>query len=120
MKGFDFPYRSYLQLPQPATEGDLIKASIKQILLTPKGSRVMRPYFGSNLYKLLFENESNLLAAEVRQEVIQALQKFEPRIQLTKVEVTIEDKAIFVDLQYYLRGQEEKMSLTLERETSNE
>jgi len=112
MKGFDYPFRwTADEFPKSASDSDLVKASIKQILLTPVGGRVMRPDFGSRLFEMLQENVTPLLLASVRSEVIRALMRWEPRIKLLDVEVTITDSAVNVDLRYRLKGVDEELSL---------
>lgn len=63
-----------------------IEKSINRILRTPIGSRVMKPEFGSELYKLRdrkFNDEYRLLAAKWTYE---AINRWEPRVKVEKVE----------------------------------
>ena len=65
--------------------------SIQMILETPKGSRVMRPTFGSNVYKYLagpMDTQTNLRIAA---EVIDALSRWEPRLTVDQVDVVERD-----------------------------
>lgn len=67
-----------------------IAESLNRILRTPLGARVMRPEFGSELYKLRdreFNDEYRLLAAKYTYE---AISKYEPRVRVKKVECKIE------------------------------
>lgn len=69
---------------------DNIKESIKVILLTGKGERVMRPDFGSNLNRFVFESIDYGNLVQIENEVKDALRQWEPRI--TDVEAEARQK----------------------------
>ena len=62
-----------------------IKQSIKQILLTPIGSIRYNLEFGSNVHKALFEKINPVLEILLKQEIIFALENWEPRISVKDV-----------------------------------
>ena len=66
---------------------DRIKQSIAQILGTRIGERIMRPEFGSNMYKLLFEQNDNVLISLAQFYVVDALKKWEKRITIYSVNI---------------------------------
>lgn len=69
-----------------------IKQSIKDILLTAKGTRVMRRTYGSNLYKLIDKPIAASLILQLSAACVMALQQWENRIAITKFKVEfIED-----------------------------
>ncbi|WP_457635764.1 GPW/gp25 family protein [Persephonella sp.] len=63
-----------------------IAQSIEVILLTPKGSKIFEPEFGSELYKFI-DNVSPAVIPRIIAEVWEALQRWEPRIRLINVDV---------------------------------
>jgi phage baseplate assembly protein W len=65
-----------------------IQQSIRIILGTQYGERVMRPTFGCNLRSLVFAPNNQQTAALARQYVLDGLQKWEPRISVQAVNVT--------------------------------
>lgn len=65
-----------------------IRQSIRIILETSPGERVMRPDFGSGLMAFVFEPLNMTTLALVKQRVEQALVLWEPRIDLREVTVT--------------------------------
>lgn len=65
-----------------------VRQSIWIILGTAKGERVMRPNFGCGIYDLVFEVNSASTAGKVSQAVREALQLFEPRIDMLDIQVT--------------------------------
>lgn len=70
------------------TEEEEIAQSIRMILTTQKGERPMRPEFGTHLSSYLFAGRDSTTNTRIRQEVLSALETWEPRIE--GVEVTVE------------------------------
>jgi uncharacterized protein len=85
---------------------ELIRSSIRMILLTRPGERVMQPAFGSNLYKLVFDPADTVTLALVRQAVVDALVLWEPRIRITDVRLRYDDEHLIqLDLSYTIVAQ---------------
>jgi len=70
-----------------------VKQSIKNIILTPIGSRSIYqdPDYGSNVSTLLFEKTSSLVALLLREEIENAIDNFEPRVEV--IDVSVEDNS---------------------------
>lgn len=66
---------------------DHLKQSIRDILTTPKGSRVMRRDYGSNIFYLIDKPMNRGTIAQLRAEAFDALDKQEPRIKVSAVKV---------------------------------
>lgn len=80
-KGLKFPINGQFE----SQEGvDKIIEDIELLLLTSPGERVMRPDFGSVLATRLWEN-LDIVASQGVQDVIFAIKKFEPRVNLIEV-----------------------------------
>jgi uncharacterized protein len=85
---------------------DQVRQSIALVLRTAKGERVMRPDFGSGLHKLVFEPMTPTTFARIRHEAQEALVRFEPRIELKKVEVKVDSHQqgrLLINIEYRLR-----------------
>lgn len=67
------------------TPEEQVRQSIKLILATGKGERVMRPDFGAGLERLAFEPLSPITQVLVQQQVREALTQYEPRIEVLDV-----------------------------------
>jgi phage baseplate assembly protein W len=65
-----------------------IKASMLTIIMTKPGERVMRPYFGTPLYKLR-SRPWEVIAEEARQMIAYSLKRFEKRAQVTDVQCVL-------------------------------
>jgi Bacteriophage baseplate protein W len=64
-----------------------VAQSIRIILDTEPGERVMRPSFGCGLRRYLMRPNTNATRALIRHDVEQGLTAFEPRIRITDVAV---------------------------------
>lgn len=73
-------------------EVEHIKQSIKDILLTAKGSRVMRRTYGSNLYKLIDKPIAAALLMLLSAACVMALQQWEHRITITRFKVAFAEE----------------------------
>lgn len=74
---------------EPITGVEHLKQSIRDILTTPIGSRVMRRDYGSNLMTLLDRPMNSQLTVDVQVTVTMALSLQEPRLQLNRVTVEL-------------------------------
>lgn len=70
-----------------ASGPDKVSQSIRLILETDPGERVMRPAFGCGLRRYLMQPNSAATRALIRHDVDRALGAFEPRISVTDLRV---------------------------------
>lgn len=66
---------------------DHLRQSIRDILTTPKGSRVMRREYGSNIFYLIDRPMNRGTISQLRAEAVDALDKQEPRINVSAIKV---------------------------------
>lgn len=66
---------------------DHLRQSVVDILTTPKGARVMRRDYGSNLPRLVDRPVNQSLIAALRAETVDALAKWEPRLRCERVQL---------------------------------
>lgn len=64
-----------------------IEESIKDILLTPLGSRVMLPNYGSRLFELVDRRVDDSFRADLAWYVIEAVGRWEKRVKIQKVKL---------------------------------
>ena len=87
-----------------------IARSVRNLVLTKQGERFFNPILGSQVSALLFENIDKLTASAIADEIRITIDNFEPRVELTEVEVfpdydnsefnvTIRYKIIGIDVQ---------------------
>ena len=80
-----------------------IEQAIRIILGTRPGERVMRPELGCYAMNLLFEPRNAATESLMRQYVMEALRRWEPRIEVQTVDVKTspqQDGALFVEIRY--------------------
>jgi len=70
---------------KPADGLHHLHQSVRDILNTPKGTRVMLREYGSNLFKLVDKPINESTRMEMIAEVFDALERWEPRIRVKKV-----------------------------------
>lgn len=64
-----------------------VEDSIKDILSTPIGSRVMLPEYGSRLFELIDRRVNDEFRADLSYFVIEAVQRWEKRVQIDEVKL---------------------------------
>lgn len=74
--------------------------SIKQILLTRKGERVNEPEFGADLYNVIFENLDETLLNVLTFKIQDALQRWEPRIEVDDVYIIEQEGGVDVVVEF--------------------
>lgn len=89
-----------MSLPDSATDDELIKDSLFQLVLTMNGERIMRPTFGTNALAFVFENNDEVLGNLLRSEIQGAVAKFEPRVQLLDIRTEQKKAEIILTLVY--------------------
>ena len=83
-----------------------IKESIRIIVSTAPGERVMRPEFGCGIHDLAFAPMSRITIGLFESRVREAINKFEARIDIVKLEISTRDAdrgKLEIDLTYRIR-----------------
>jgi len=70
------------------SRGDNVAQSLRSILLTEPGERIGRPTYGVGLRRFLFGPNDLGTRAAIRQEILDAIDRDEPRADVDEVEVT--------------------------------
>ena len=65
-----------------------ISRSVRNLVLTKQGERFFNPILGSQVSALLFENIDKLTASAIADEIRITIDNFEPRVELTEVDVS--------------------------------
>jgi phage baseplate assembly protein W len=85
-------YKDLINLTQTTSDYKAINNSIKNILLTRKGSVPGNPRFGSDLYKLLFTQMDQTTESIAKNFIKEALSEFEDRIIIDNISFTMVDE----------------------------
>jgi len=65
-----------------------IARAVRNLVFTVPGEKPFQPTVGSNVSQLLFENFDQLTAQSIKREIENTIINYEPRVNLTAVEVT--------------------------------
>ena len=74
------------ELPM-AYDVDAVKASIRNILMWRVGENILRPEFGHNIHRSMYEQITDFNKERLAQEIQRALEENEPRITIRAVSV---------------------------------
>ena len=93
-----------------------IEESIRIILFTAKGERVMRPDFGCGIHDYVFASLNTATIGLMESSVREALTRWEPRIQVQSVTI-LQDPALIdlgklvIDIHYSVRSTNQPFNL---------
>ena len=103
-RGWSFPVRVGLGGGIAFAEGEEdIKQAVRVIIGTILGERAMRPDFGCGAHELVFEHTDSSLTGKARFYVRNALDRWEPRIKVEKVDARVEGLKLIVEVHYRVR-----------------
>jgi uncharacterized protein len=91
-----------------------IQEAIRLILATSEGERPMRPDFGCRIHDYIFASPDPPTRSRIAYAVSEALRRWEPRIEVAKVEVTPdpgEPSTLFIDISYSIKGTNDPRNL---------
>lgn len=98
-----------------SSEGeDSIRESIRIILGTAKGERVMRPDFGCGIDELVFAPNDTSTATLIAVNITEALEKWEPRIEVLNVNAVPdeeEENKLNINIEYMVKSSNSKNNL---------
>ncbi|PKN93778.1 MAG: phage baseplate protein [Chloroflexi bacterium HGW-Chloroflexi-6] len=113
--GLNFPLRTDARGQVALVTGaEDIEQSIRIILGTRPGERVMRPTFGCRAHELLFEPRSAAAASLMQEYVHQSLRMWEPRIEVKNVNVVFDDSnpgALLAEIEYSIKATHDTRSI---------
>ena len=86
-KGFSYPFRAKGGTIASSEGVELVEESIRILLGTRKGERVMRPNFGADLESVVFNAINANTVSMISYYVKECLDQWEPRIEVKGVTV---------------------------------
>ena len=114
-RGWAFPVRPNGRGGVTMVDGETdIEQSIRIILGTVPGERVMRPKFGCELHRLVFAPNSPTTEGLADYYIRDALGRWEPRIQVERVDVEPdpgEDGVLLIKIHYTIRSTNDTRNL---------
>ncbi|MDP9091482.1 MAG: GPW/gp25 family protein [Actinomycetota bacterium] len=114
-RGFSWPmevdHTGSIRLTDSAED---IDRSMRIVLMTAPGERVMRPRFGCEIWDLLFEPVTPNLLGLIAEAVYEALGQWEPRVEVEEVTPVpdVDDSALVrVTVSYRVRATNDRRNL---------
>jgi hypothetical protein len=114
--GWKFPpeFDRHVKDVKMVSEDDDIRESLRLLLSTSPGERLMHPTFGCGLRQMVFENVDESVVTEIRDKVQRAILFFEPRITVEGIDVAVEDPlsgVLLIQLRYSVRSTNSRSNL---------
>jgi phage baseplate assembly protein W len=91
-----------------------IQEAVRLILSTAIGERPMRPDFGCGIHDHVFASADATTAGLISYEVKRSLARWEPRIRVSDVIVSIDEltkSTLYIDIRYTIRGDNDPRNL---------
>jgi phage baseplate assembly protein W len=122
--GWKFPVKTDLATGRIKTSSyeDDVAESIKIILLTKKGERMMRPDFGCNISRYMFDILDITTLKQIELEIEEAIKKWEYRIDNLQVQVQEDSEnegRLIINVQYNLLNNPEAVIQNYIYDTKN-
>jgi phage baseplate assembly protein W len=94
---------------------EAVKESIKNLVLTNRGERLMQPLIGGNVQAMLFENNTPAIIKLIQEQVKTVIREYEPRATLIDVIVrsSIDESTVEVDVYFYINNVVDPISVTI-------
>ena len=92
---------------------DAVKESIRNLILTDPGERLMQPFIGGGIRALLFENVTPGILKLIEERVKNTINTYEPRCELIDVTVSsiIDDNTVRVSVTFYIKNSNQPIEL---------
>jgi phage baseplate assembly protein W len=94
---------------------EAVKESIKNLVLTNRGERLMQPLIGGNVQAMLFENNTPVIIKLIQEQIKTVIREYEPRATLIDVIVrsSIDESTVEVDVYFYINNVVDPISVTI-------
>jgi len=95
------------------SDEEAIKASVRNLIQTKNFERPFHPEIGSQIYSLVFENFSPVIAQVMKKTIFDTIEKFEPRVSVTDVRIQErpDSNELSVDIQFLINSSDKLVTL---------
>lgn len=91
---------------------DAVKRSIRNLILTDRGERLMQPNLGGNIRAMLFENATPGVLKVIEDRVVETIELYEPRAELIDVAVElVDEQQVNVTILFYVKNEQQPIQL---------
>ena len=87
-------------------ENEKVASQLLHLLFTPKGQKLRKPQYGTDLIQYIFEPNENIAWQSIKTEIKNSVNRWLPGVDLTNVEVMASENGeqIFVRIDYSVRN----------------
>ncbi len=114
-RGWSFPLRLDASGSFVLVSGeDDVDEAIRLILGTAYGERPMRPDYGCGIHDLIFDSIDANLSGRVAADVTASLTRWEPRIEIMRVDAVpdpVDTHVLLIDVSYRIRSTNDRRNL---------
>lgn len=113
-RGWRFPPRFTESGVTMAEGAESVRQSLIVLFRTQPGERIMRATFGCDLHQFIFSGITSELIAEIRSYIHDSILRFEPRADVTDIQITpsgSEPGKLDILLLYRLSGSQDEQTL---------
>ena len=95
-------------------EAAAVKQSVKNLVLTNFFEKPFEPFFGGNVRALLFELANDDIEDDVRENIVRAINAYEPRAIIRAIDVNYQEQrnSISVTIEFQIVNTEEVVTFT--------
>ncbi len=89
-----------------STPKDEVRSQIMHVIFTPKGQRLRKPEFGTDLIRYIFEPNDNQTWESINNEIREAVSLYVKNVSLKDINIITDDKkpnAIYVRIDYSVK-----------------
>lgn len=90
-----------------------LRDGVKQLLLTSRGARVMRPDYGTDIRKSVFEPLTKEMVDTLRSQIVETIRKYEPRVIVQKLELTPDHENHQLNIQLLITSKDDLLNTEL-------
>jgi phage baseplate assembly protein W len=96
-------------------DDEAVKESIRNLILTDRGERLMQPNLGGNIRAMLFENLTPATVRLMEEQVRSTVELYEPRAELIDVTVSanLDSNQVAITIEFYVTNDEQPVSLSV-------
>jgi phage baseplate assembly protein W len=89
--------------------------SIRNLILTSEGDILWEPNIGAGIGRLMFELNDTMLKMQLFDKITNTINRFEPRIELSKLEIKRFDNGhgVYINIEFYMLNNPEPISETI-------
>ena len=89
---------------RPITNDVAIRRSIMNLIKTKKGTTPFNPQYGCDISDYLFSYEPGFTEYNLKQEILDAILRHEPRVSVNEIDIKYEEYGITLNIQYIIRN----------------